>query len=155
MIETKKLYRKDHGHHIIAGVCVGLGDYFQIDPIIVRVVFVLLTLFHGAGILLYIILTVIVPKETGEVILSQEKTAEIADKATKEAHKLRQKMKEKATWLKDTRRVIGVLCVLAGVGALVNKFFFKWFQWELLWMIVLVVMGLYLVITEAKKPERP
>lgn len=150
MSETKKFFRKDHGHHIIAGVCAGLGDYFQIDPVIIRVVFVLLTLFHGAGILLYVIFAIIVPKETGEVVLSREHTEE----AIAKAKKIKEKVKQKASWLKDTRRVIGVLCVLAGAGALINKFFFKWFQWDLLWMIILVVLGLYLVITEPKKVQK-
>lgn len=46
---------------MIAGVCGGLADYFTVDPTIVRVLWVLLTLLGGAGILLYVILWVIMP----------------------------------------------------------------------------------------------
>ncbi|MFQ3634099.1 PspC domain-containing protein, partial [Roseiflexus sp.] len=41
---------------VIAGVCGGLGEYFQIDPVIVRLIFVLVTLTSGIGFLLYPIL---------------------------------------------------------------------------------------------------
>lgn len=47
---------------VIAGVCAGLGEYFQIDPVVVRLVFVLITLTSGIGFLLYPILWIIMPK---------------------------------------------------------------------------------------------
>ncbi|ABU59184.1 PspC domain-containing protein [Roseiflexus castenholzii] len=47
---------------VLAGVCGGLGDYFQIDPVIVRLIFVLVTLTSGIGFLLYPILWIIMPK---------------------------------------------------------------------------------------------
>ena len=46
----------------IAGICGGLGDYFGIDPNIVRVAFLFLLLFGGGGLLLYIILWIILPE---------------------------------------------------------------------------------------------
>ena len=56
----KRLYRnKEEGK--IAGVCAGLGDYFEIDPVIIRLVF-LLALFLGAGLIVYFIAWVIIPK---------------------------------------------------------------------------------------------
>jgi len=45
------------------GVCGGLGEYFGIDPTLVRLAFVLLALFNGIGLVLYIILAVIMPSE--------------------------------------------------------------------------------------------
>ncbi len=47
---------------MIAGVCGGLAEYFVIDPTIVRLVFVLLAMFGGPGIILYIILWIITPE---------------------------------------------------------------------------------------------
>ena len=44
----------------IAGICSGIGDYFEIDPIIVRLVF-LLGLFLGGGLIVYIIGWIIIP----------------------------------------------------------------------------------------------
>ena len=49
---------------MIGGVCAGLGEYLGLDPTIVRVVWVLMVLFAGFGILLYIILWLVMPKPT-------------------------------------------------------------------------------------------
>jgi phage shock protein C len=47
---------------IIAGVCGGLAEYFAIDPVIVRLIFVLVTLTSGIGLLVYPILWLVMPK---------------------------------------------------------------------------------------------
>ena len=46
----------------IAGVCAGLADYFDIDPTLVRALWILFTLLGGSGVLAYIILWVIMPE---------------------------------------------------------------------------------------------
>jgi phage shock protein C len=56
----RKLYRSRNDSRI-AGVCGGLGEYLDIDPTLVRLIFVLLALTGGHGVLLYIILWLIVP----------------------------------------------------------------------------------------------
>jgi len=57
-----RLYRSQKDK-MIAGVCGGLGEILNIDPTIVRLVFVLLALLGGHGILLYLILWLIIPRE--------------------------------------------------------------------------------------------
>lgn len=57
----KKLYR-DKENGIIGGVCSGLGAYFGIDPVIIRVIFVLLVLFGFSGVFIYMILFFITPE---------------------------------------------------------------------------------------------
>ena len=56
----RKLYRSRNDSRI-AGICGGLGEYLDIDPTLVRLIFVLLALTGGHGVLLYIILWLIVP----------------------------------------------------------------------------------------------
>jgi phage shock protein C len=46
---------------MIAGVCGGIAEYLDIDPTIVRVLWVLITLLAGFGVLLYLILWVVMP----------------------------------------------------------------------------------------------
>jgi phage shock protein PspC (stress-responsive transcriptional regulator) len=57
----KRLYR-DPDNRFLGGVCGGIGMYFKIDPIIVRVVFLLVFLGFGIGLLIYIILWIVVPE---------------------------------------------------------------------------------------------
>src|SRR5512136_1879746 len=56
----RKLYRSRNDSRI-AGVCGGLGEYLDIDPTLIRLIFVLLALTGGHGVVLYIILWLIVP----------------------------------------------------------------------------------------------
>jgi phage shock protein C len=58
----KRLYRS-RTHRIIAGVCSGIADYTNIDPTIVRLLWLLVSLFWGAGIIAYIIAVIIIPEE--------------------------------------------------------------------------------------------
>ena len=58
----KKLYRSVTDK-MLAGVCGGLAEYFAIDPVIVRLIFVLAVIFGGSGILAYIILWIIIPQK--------------------------------------------------------------------------------------------
>lgn len=62
MDSTRKLYRSKTDRKV-AGVCGGLAQYFNIDPTLIRVLFVVLAVFGGSGLLLYLALWIIVPKE--------------------------------------------------------------------------------------------
>lgn len=57
----KRLVRSTNDRKI-AGVCGGLADYFDLDPIIIRVVWVLLFLCGGTGLLAYIVLWIVLPE---------------------------------------------------------------------------------------------
>lgn len=59
----KKLYRSKSNRRL-AGVCGGLGEYFDIDPVIVRLAWVIFTLAGGAGLLAYIVGWIIIPGES-------------------------------------------------------------------------------------------
>ncbi len=61
-METKRLYRS-RTNVMIGGVCAGLADYFNMDPTIMRLIFVLLALLAGHGILLYLIMWLVVPPQ--------------------------------------------------------------------------------------------
>lgn len=58
----KRLYRS-RKNKILAGVCGGIAEYFKIDPVIVRVLWVVWALAYGSGILAYIIAAIIIPKK--------------------------------------------------------------------------------------------
>lgn len=61
-MNSKKLYRS-RTYRMVAGVCGGIGEYFDIDPTLVRLAWVIVTLFGGAGLLAYIIAWVVIPEE--------------------------------------------------------------------------------------------
>jgi phage shock protein C len=59
---NRRLYRS-RKEKMIGGVCAGLAQYFDIDPVIVRIVFVVAVFMGGSGILAYIICWIIMPEE--------------------------------------------------------------------------------------------
>lgn len=57
---SKSLRRSSNG--MIAGVCAGVADYFGIDPTVVRILWVIITICGGAGIIVYLIMLLLMPK---------------------------------------------------------------------------------------------
>ena len=61
MVKTKRLYRSGK-EKILGGVCGGIAEYFNVDPTIIRILWILFVFGFGSGILAYIIAWIIVPK---------------------------------------------------------------------------------------------
>lgn len=62
----KKLYRSRE-NKVLAGVCGGIGEYFEIDPVIIRLIWIVLTMIWGFGLFLYIIAIFLIPLEPKEI----------------------------------------------------------------------------------------
>jgi len=61
MAQVKRLYRSGK-ERILGGVCGGLGEYFSVDPVIIRLLWVFFALVYGTGVLAYLIAWIIIPK---------------------------------------------------------------------------------------------
>lgn len=59
--EVRRLYRSGRGK-ILGGVCSGIGDYLGVDPVVIRLLWILAALAWGTGVLLYIIAWIIIPR---------------------------------------------------------------------------------------------
>jgi phage shock protein PspC (stress-responsive transcriptional regulator) len=62
MSSVKRLYRSTTDR-MLGGVCGGVAEYFKVDPTLVRLAWILLTLAWGAGLFLYIIAWIILPEK--------------------------------------------------------------------------------------------
>ena len=72
----KKLYRSRE-NRMIAGVCGGLGEYFEIDPTLIRLAAVFFSLWWGGGILLYLLAWFIIPEQPEAAEESAEETPKL------------------------------------------------------------------------------
>jgi len=79
-----KLYRSEKDK-MVGGVCGGLGEYFGIDSTIVRLIFALIVIYGGSGLILYIILWIVLPSESN-----------VKDAPEKVIEKNKEEIKEKA-----------------------------------------------------------
>lgn len=66
MAEPKKLYRS-RSHRIIAGVFGGLGEYLNVDPNVLRLIWIVITVLTGfvPGLIIYLAAAVVIPEERG------------------------------------------------------------------------------------------
>lgn len=125
----KKLYRS-RGNRVLGGVCGGIGEYFEIDPVLVRLIFLILFFVAGVGFLGYIIAWIIIPERPFD---QEEIEIEIDEEAIKEQKEKRMK-------------ILGY--VLFGLGI----FFILelWFNIDFdlgaeFWSIGLILIGLVLI----------
>jgi phage shock protein PspC (stress-responsive transcriptional regulator) len=92
-----RMYR-DPDHRVIGGVCSGMGAYWDIDPVIVRIIFLALALGGGLGVLVYLILYIVIPeaKTTAQKIEMKGNPVNIhniKDSVKKEFDNVRKNMK--------------------------------------------------------------
>jgi phage shock protein C len=60
---AKRLYRASSKNSVIGGVCAGVANYFDIDPVIIRILWVIFALGYGLGVLAYILAWIIIPRK--------------------------------------------------------------------------------------------
>ncbi|MDX1616761.1 MAG: PspC domain-containing protein [Candidatus Promineifilaceae bacterium] len=60
---NEKRLTRSQNDRMLFGVAGGLAEYFNVDPVLIRLAFVLLVLGHGSGLLLYLVLAILMPEE--------------------------------------------------------------------------------------------
>lgn len=149
MSSDKKLYRSK-SDRIIAGVCGGLGDYFEIDSIFFRVAFVLAAFFGGSGILIYLILALVIPEaENSDNDKSPKSTQPTKEFNNNLQANINNMAEEKIGQVKKGKLWGGVFLIFLGLLFLLDSFIPKTFSFDKLWPLILIVIGV-LVLAEKK-----
>lgn len=143
MTDSKRLYRSK-AHRMVAGVCGGLGDYFNLDPVLFRILFVALALAGGSGVLIYIVLIFVIPEEGGTGNVTVEG---VVKEVQAGVQKTAQEVKADPRWLDSRRNLVAGCIILVGVVALLNQFApFRWLTWNLFWPVVIIAVGVFLIL---------
>lgn len=140
----KRLYRSKTDR-MLFGVCGGLGEYFDIDPVVMRLLFVAFAFAGGIGFIVYIIAAVIIPEanssKPGE---NKTKPANI-EKTAKEFVRELETRKYSSGGL-----ILGLILLLLGIIFLLQNLF-DWFSFDNFWPLILIVLGLAILIKQNKK----
>jgi phage shock protein C len=150
----KRLYRSTKDR-MLAGVCGGLAEYFEIDPVIMRVLFVVITLGAGVGILGYIILWIVVPEAT--IVIKDNQFANSENQQQNEENmtnnypnfvmvneeKLHKKNNSGRVFISILLILIGILWFISNIVPGVN--------FGHLWPLTLVALGLLILIRSLNK----
>jgi phage shock protein C len=134
----RKLYRS-RSDRIIGGVASGLADYFEIDPIIIRIAFVVAALGWGVSILAYILLWVIVPEEPLDWQKTPPEDLSVETDYINKVFSDRQKRKQ-------NRKVLaGVILILIGTIWFMSNIF-SFINFHYLWPMVLIILGIIIML---------
>ncbi|QLG69651.1 MAG: Phage shock protein C, PspC [Candidatus Woesebacteria bacterium] len=142
-MEKKKesILLRSKENRIIAGVCGGLGEFFKIDPTVIRIIFILITLFGGSGGLLYLILWLIIPSENK----GKEPKDLIRDNAKEIKDETKELIKKSKNYSKkeEGRLIIGMTLMILGLMFLLENFNIFRIQYLFrLWPLILIVIAL-------------
>ena len=146
---NKKLYR-DEDEAILAGVCSGLADYFDVDVTLVRVIFLVLVIGGGSGLLIYIILWIVAPaKDNGVIVVDKEKNIkDFTDKVAKKTKVVAKEIKHEMKSSKRSGSFLGLILMAFGVLILLQKLIPMVIRWDYVWPVMLIFLGGYLVFRE-------
>ena len=143
---------KSKTDRVIDGVCGGLAEYFGIDSLLVRLAFVALMFINGLGVILYIVLVIIMPKAESldkpptETI--QENVQEMGERIKEAGQEFGNTISKKTEENHSNRAVwFGILLILIGVIFLLKNFnFIRWFNSDLIWPLIIILIGAWLLI---------
>lgn len=137
MSEQKKLYRNTQ-KRVIGGVCAGLGDFLNIDPLLIRIIFILLAL-NGIGLMAYFVMWLVIPAQD---------SAESGDEA------IRANLEDMTSRARDIfgstsgQAMIGGILIAFGIVFLI-KMFVPAIPDGIFWPVVLIVVGVGILIRRA------
>jgi phage shock protein C len=156
-MEPKRFYRSTTDR-VIGGVAAGLAEYFSLDPVLIRLLFVIFALFGGGGVLVYIIFWIVIPDKPSNLNQTQNQPVMETTQNPQEGNSYSSRpadpeVKKDAPVVKKTKgSLIGGLVLITVGGIFLADEFFPGVNFGDLWPLILIVIGAGLLInTFAKK----
>jgi phage shock protein C len=140
-MERVKLYRS-LSDRMIGGVCGGLGTFLNIDPVFIRLLFVLLLFGSDFGFLLYLVLWIVIPEE-GKAYGFKEES--LGDKVKSMGTDIQQAVTQPHP---QAGLIMGVGLVIIGGLLFIERLDLTWLKWldfDIIWPILLIVGGFVLL----------
>ncbi len=135
-MSEKKLTRS-RSDQMIAGVCGGLADYLDLDPVWVRLAFVVLLFASGVGLPVYIVLWIIMPVGNGITAASAETTA---------TDHLKVEVDNGNNGRVSQPVTIGAILLLLGLYFLLQEIgWLTWLHGGIIWPLLIIGFGIYLI----------
>lgn len=133
---AKRLYRST-GNKVIAGVCSGVAEYFEIDPTIVRIIW-LLSIIPGIGIIAYIICWLAMPEKTPANYISVSESEGGSEQYGVDKDR--------------SKRILGIALIIIGCLFLLERFS-RWFDMSIIIPLGIIGVGLF-VLFNARRESR-
>jgi len=138
----KKLYRSRQ-YKVVAGICGGLADYFNVDPVIVRVIFIVACFGWGASLLAYLILWIIVPVNP----LYDIPVEKMENRPPEDEGHLRGAGERRKS---NGKLIFGIILIGVGVIAFLNNFVPE-IEFRFVFPLILIAIGVALIMKISNK----
>ncbi len=152
MEQVKKFYRSTT-QRTIAGVAGGIAEHFNIDPVIVRIAFVLAALGGGSGILIYIVLWIVIPEAPVFNNTERDNTTNSTVnhiQSTTNMETQSEPKKEKRNY--HSNLTGGLILITLGILFLIVRFVPN-IDFGDLWPIILIVIGITILLRNVRKKK--
>jgi phage shock protein PspC (stress-responsive transcriptional regulator) len=144
----KRLYRS-RKNSVIGGVCGGLGEYFDVDPVLIRIIWAVSVLVGGVGVVAYVIAWIAIPQDSKVEAGETKKVEEGGGEQATSDKPIRDESSREE--LRKRRRTGGGLILIgAGVLLLVSNFS-PWFGIEKFWPLILIGIGVAILIGQSRR----
>lgn len=148
-----KRLTRDTRHAVLGGVAAGFGRYLDVDPVLVRLGFVLLAFVNGLGVLFYVAGWLVMPRQEPEAPVGAPAPpagAAAGFESLREAGaRLAEEVRQAAPDAARAQAVIGTILVLLGAFLLADNLgWLRWPYWarfETLWPLAIVALGVGLI----------
>ena len=147
MQQAHRLY-KSQDDRILFGVAGGHAEYFNIDPVIVRVGWVILTVVTGGiAALVYLVLAIVTPEDHSRAptVADEDESASEDDTGYREEGR-RSPNRHRARYaIAAVLIVVGILFLLSNLGV------FNVVRWDLIWPVAIIALGLAILIPSIRR----
>ncbi|WP_052016952.1 PspC domain-containing protein [Arcticibacter svalbardensis] len=146
----KKLQR-DENNKVLAGVAAGLAEYFEIEVMWIRLIFILMIVLGLSGVLIYLILWIVVPAKPCTFPFDSDAKINGDYSANPGSFRTFGDMGKRS----KNAPIAGLILVALGVYFLFEEFGFvpDWFELRKLWPVILIIIGLVFLFRSGKKQK--
>lgn len=141
---SKKIYRSCK-NKILGGVAGGLGEYFDIDPILIRLIFVILAFAGLSGLLIYVIAWLIIPEDP---TCKSKKSG--AEEIQEKVQTFASSIKTRNGKNEESKIAIGAIIIVIGLVFLLQNILGVNF-WSVVWPLIIVAIGIFFLISKKDK----
>ena len=145
-MENNKKCERSRTNRVVAGICAGLADYFNLDVALVRVLFVVATICGSFGFWMYIILWIVLPEENtiGPGSGYSGKRDDTIDITPKEDGRPMRMI--------NGAMIASLILIFIGLIALIDNFAPVSWIWDL-WPCILIIIGVMIIIKSQKNND--
>lgn len=149
-----RIYRSKNDR-VISGVCGGIAKYFDVDPTIIRILWVIITITFGVGILAYIICALVIPERSTlersnpreeYVVEPKKSTGSSSNYSSAELYYENEDGDDNSR----NRILIGILLICIGVIVFIKRYIPR-LDFDNLWPLLLIIGGVYIIYSQRRQ----